>query len=185
MIETSTDVDQLFPALLNAFKKIGNPKMSGNGIYGPYATLQDIEKVSKQALLDEGLIPMQSAYVGGGGLVIVDTHIYHTTGQYIACKGWANQPDGKNPLFAGGAALTYARRQALASMLQLVGELDPEEERSIDRDDLIKQIEEHIDRNKNPERQKMRLLDTYKVNDLKDMSDDDLGRALDACESAK
>mgnify|MGYP000892846713 CR=1 FL=1 len=184
MIETSENVDQLFPALLNSSKKIVNPKMSGSGIYGPYATLADIGKVTKGALLDEGLILMQSAYIGSSGLVMVDTHIFHTTGQFIASKGWANQPEGKNPLFAGGAALTYGRRQALAAMLQLVGELDPEESDVQDRESLIKELEGFFAANKNPGKAKERTLNEFDSESLESMTDEDLLSARDAWSSS-
>lgn len=186
MIETSEKVDMILPKLLDAMKEMPNPKMTGRGVFGDYATVGDILDASKKILLDNDLIVMQSAYRGGGGLVIVDTHIYHSSSsQYIASKGWANQPDGKNPLFAGGSALTYGRRQALAAMLQLVGEEDPEETESLDRDEVIKQIDSYIAGHSNPDRQKKIMLATYKVETLEEMTDDDLGRALNACESAK
>lgn len=122
-MNTSEQVDKIFPALIKAQSEMGNAK---KGTVNPffkskYADLAEIIEVSKSVLTENGLGVIQSPG-GNGNTVTVTCRIIHVSGQWIEDVITLNAI--KNDPQAIGSAITYGRRYQLAALFNIAQEDD-------------------------------------------------------------
>lgn len=143
MNNRSDSIAKLAPALLKAQKEMGNAvKDSKNPFFkSKFADLNSVREAVTPALHNNGIVILQlntSVFFGDGNLVkdVVRTTLLHESGEYIysdtvIVSGKPNDPQ------AHGAALSYARRYGLSSMLS-VGAEDNDAEGAMDRSSTTK-----------------------------------------------
>ena len=125
MLEFSSMV-KLAPAYSKVCQEIQNPTKNTVGVHNrSYADLDSVINTSKKVLADNGFTVMQMPFNKDGEFG-VETMLLHTSGEYI--KGsFATKPPSLDPQKIG-SQITYYRRYALVSMLNLVGENDDDAE---------------------------------------------------------
>jgi hypothetical protein len=116
MIECSIDIGELakaLPAAQHAIAKVTrdatNPHFNNR-----YATLTEIAEAVLPAMNEAGISVLQPA-TSSPGAVEVTTILLHASGQWLRATHMV--PVSKNDAQGVGSALTYARRQALQSLL--------------------------------------------------------------------
>ena len=136
-MENSGEIKDLAAALAlaqGAFESIS--KSRTNPRFGhAYATLDDIISATRKALSANGLAVMQTTDKEEEG-ACVETVLVHSSGQWISTKlpimvGNITSREGRDVLTqaqAYGSALTYARRYALAALLNVAAEEDDDAE---------------------------------------------------------
>jgi len=113
-MKTSETIAKISDALLKAQSKIKhaikdakNPHFKNN-----YATLESVIDASKDALTENGIIVLQSPSSD-----VLTTRLQHSSGEYFESE--LKLLLSKNDMQGLGSAITYARRYALASMLNI------------------------------------------------------------------
>lgn len=126
---TSETITKLAPALLAAQKEIGAAKMDAVNPFfkSKYADLGSVMAVCKDALNKNKLVVLQP--INGG---CVETVIIHESGEWILGLTQIVTSKPNDPQ-AQGAAITYARRYGLQSMLFIPAEDDDGESASQSR----------------------------------------------------
>ena len=123
MIISDTGAAELFTALSEAQGAIGNAAKNAKNPHfkSSYADLASATNVSREHLAANGLSVVQSPSQSGSEWVLT-TIITHKTG------GWIRSDTplliGKKDMQGLGSAITYARRYALMSMLNIAAEDD-------------------------------------------------------------
>lgn len=119
-MKTSNEISKITPALIKAQKSIKhaikdakNPHFKNN-----YATLESVIDATKEALLGVGIIVVQ-AHTTENNLV---TTLIHESGEYLSSIVPLMMK--ANDMQQLGSATTYARRYAIASMLNISQEDD-------------------------------------------------------------
>lgn len=119
-MKTSETLTNIAPALVKALAKIeGVAKTKANpGFKGSkYATLEAVIEASKEHLTECGLTILQLPGALIDGVLTLETVILHESGEFISgCFGIAL---GKQDPQGVGSAITYARRYALMSALNM------------------------------------------------------------------
>jgi ERF superfamily len=127
MIETSTDMNELAPALAKAQAAMeGAKKDSANPFFkSKYADLASVWDAARIPLTNNGLSVVQTASTTNddtGVTVHISTMLLHASGQFIrdtiSVKPKENSPQGV------GSAITYLRRYALAAIAGVAPEDD-------------------------------------------------------------
>jgi hypothetical protein len=123
-METSEHLDKFGPAL-NGFHSdyLGAIKKDGRGNFGKFPDLGAAIKATKPALAANGLSIIQSVR-GDASLVVVETIILHSSGQFIATSLPMPVDENhakRNAAWALGAATSYGRRYGYFAALQLFG----------------------------------------------------------------
>lgn len=133
MIMQSDALNELATALSKAQSKIkGAIKDSENPFFkSHYADLASVREAAQPALTEFGLSVVQTTTVEGAGEVWVVTTLLHSSGQWI--RGWYPARTEKEGPQALGAAVSYARRYALASILN-IPQIDDDAESAVKRD---------------------------------------------------
>lgn len=127
-MENITDKSQIYKALISVQSVISNPDKNVEGYgykYTDLATLLDLVKpVLAQAKL--GLMQQTiSTTAGGTGFFAgVRTILIHESGESIESEYYLPLPEMKSQTQAAGAAITYARRYALAALLNIASDED-------------------------------------------------------------
>lgn len=121
-------MDKLLAALFEAKKEIKPAlKSAENPFYkSKYADLKEIDHAVKSALENNGLLLIQTTWVGEGNLPILKTYLYHVeSGQSISSEYPVtySKPDPQSI----GSGLTYARRYQLACICGVITEDDDAE----------------------------------------------------------
>lgn len=93
--------------IAHAQKDASNPHMRNS-----YATIESVIDASKQALLNQGILPMQ--YVKEMNLV---TRLQHKSGEFLEIE--VPLLMSKQDMQGLGSAITYARRYSLTSLLNM------------------------------------------------------------------
>lgn len=122
MIETSTCVNEISTAMAKAQGEISNPRMNrvNKGYNSKYADLAEILNVARAALSKHGIAIFQvTKYVEDG--IVLHTRLIHSGGQWIESTYPVTALDTHQKM---GAGLTYAKRQALSSLIGVAGEDD-------------------------------------------------------------
>ena len=102
------------------FRKAVDPIYKGSRAqYGKYADLQTVLQTITPVLSEHGLFLSQSF-----DSCALQTTLYHISGESISSVCQLVVADGRNPLHAWGAAVTYQRRYAVLSLLGLATEDD-------------------------------------------------------------
>jgi len=115
-MRTSTDVTEIYNAIIKTQSEISNAKRNSNNPHfgSAYADLSSIIDVSKKPMSDNGLgiIQMPSTI---GKTVSVTTRIIHTSGQWI--EGEISFELTKTDPQSIGSTITYGRRYSWQSLL--------------------------------------------------------------------
>jgi hypothetical protein len=126
--ETSNDVDQIAQALVKAqtamraaSKDAKNPHLKNK-----YADLNSVREVVLEACSPAGIAITQGAAIGQSGHACIVTQLTHVSGQWVRSRVEVPYSEGKgvNAAQSYGAALSYARRYALSSLLCVAAEDD-------------------------------------------------------------
>lgn len=134
--ETSENLDKLAKAFVAFRAACPNVDKDREGYNYNYATLGNIIEKSREHLKKQGLAITQFPIAGVQSLGVI-TVLMHESGQFIRARFLMPIPDlsSANVTQAAGAAITYARRYALAAVLCIAADQDtdaayeePEEE---------------------------------------------------------
>lgn len=125
-MRSSDSVAALSDALAKASEQFGEVvKSTKNPFYkSTYADLSALINATRPALSKHGLVVIQSPKMAGNGVqgVTVTTMLCHASGEWMSDD--LTLPVAKYDPQGYGSAMTYARRYAYQSMLNLAGELD-------------------------------------------------------------
>lgn len=119
----SETVGFIFTALSQAQATMPNPRKNAiNPRFGSgYTTTDEVLNVAREHLSAVGICIIQTTYMDGG-LLMVETKLGHTSGEWIASHypviGTPFKPQD------GLSSLTYARRAALCALIGIAGEDD-------------------------------------------------------------
>lgn len=118
----SDQINELAAALSKAQGAMGAAQMDAKNPHfnSKYATLASIIDAARKPLADNGLAFSQMLGYGDDGIVLLDTMLMHSSGQWIASEvAIKSSPTnrGVNEVQALGSALTYYKRYALAAIL--------------------------------------------------------------------
>lgn len=121
-VQKSEDIDKLATALCKFQGAICGVKKNAKGYNYDYTNLEAILKAIQEPLNDNGLSVVQFPINSDDGGIGVFTQLQHISGQYICSEFTSkitDKPDiGKN-CQAHGSLVTYYRRYALQSVLNL------------------------------------------------------------------
>jgi outer membrane biosynthesis protein TonB len=123
------DISQLATALAAATLKFGPVKRTTHNTYLDtyYADLATIIDATRSPLAEQGLVIMQSPQVSGVNKTVkITTRLLHASGQFIEEELIlpATNPKGDFSTQSIGASITYARRYAQQSILNISAEAD-------------------------------------------------------------
>ena len=123
-MQKSQEINELAAALAKARAKFGKvEKSSANPFYkSKYADLAVVIDATYKSLSENGLSVMQFPGEVNGGAVTVLTMLCHASGQWVSEE--TTMPVSKNDAQGIGSALTYGRRYALQSLLNVAAEED-------------------------------------------------------------
>ena len=112
-------------ALLAVHRQLAPIIKESKAQYGKYADLATINKAIMPVLLEHDLVISQE-FCDVVGNCQLNTVLRHISGQQIeSCVNIVSAPSGKgNALHSWGAAVTYQRRYAILSLLNLAPEED-------------------------------------------------------------
>ena len=116
MMKTSEQISELSTALSSCQGEIGGAELGADNPFfdSKYANISDVLKAIKEPLANHGLSFVQMP-VHNDNEAGVTTRLMHSSGQWIESTLWL--PVGKPDAQGVGAAITYARRYALQSIL--------------------------------------------------------------------
>lgn len=123
---TSEKIQNIATALIKAQTELSNPSKNQQGYGYKYADLSSILDQVKPVLQKHGLAITQTSSDDGNGKVGVTTTLMHESGEYISDTLRLPIPEmkGTTSTQAAGAALTYARRYAISSILNIAADED-------------------------------------------------------------
>jgi hypothetical protein len=185
MIAHSDKIDQISAALVKAEASIGGAKKDAKNPHfkNEYATLASIVGASKGALIENGIVPIQSPGCIIEGAIRMTTRLLHESGQWIETT--CDVPVGKRDPQGVGSTITYARRYALAAALNIPvvdddaesamirGQAANEEPETIDSEQAI-ELERRIE---SLDANKAALLEYFKVDNLRQITPQQLKSA--------
>ena len=124
-MEFSQTTKAIFEALAKFQGEVSNPKADADNPFfkSKYAKLDDILEMVRPLLSKHGLSVIQPPCSDETG-VGVTTLITHSSGEYIKSDPFYLKLNNKQDAQAGGSAITYSRRYALASVLGIAQEDD-------------------------------------------------------------
>ena len=126
LIKTSTEVDQVFAALVGAQGEAIDPPMLGDNPHfgSKYATLEDTIEVCRPVLAKHNLAVLSGPISGDGwyGSVV---RLVHKSGQWVELSARVKASRGVQEL---GSVQTYLRRYCLSGLLNTSGESDDDGE---------------------------------------------------------
>lgn len=125
-MQTSEKIQNIATALIKAQTELTNPKKDQQGYGYKYADLSSILDLVKPILQKHGLAITQTSSDDGNGKVGVTTTLMHESGEFISDTLRLPIPEmkGTTSTQAAGAALTYARRYAISSALNIAADED-------------------------------------------------------------
>lgn len=119
----SETINEIMPALIKAKTEMGKAIRNAENPHfkSAYITLDGVINAAEPALLKNGIMPVQAPEATESGTVL-HTRLVHVSGQWIGSTYPVHpvKPGPQNE----GSALTYARRYALMSMLDMAPEDD-------------------------------------------------------------
>lgn len=119
-MNTSEQTNELNGALSKAQSEMKDPDKSRevkSGSYNfKYADLSDVLNAARPILSKNGLSVMQVTRIDDGSVVLV-TRLGHSSGQWVECEYPVSDSNAKHQTM--GAAVTYARRYSLSSLIGL------------------------------------------------------------------
>ena len=131
-MNTSENIDLIAAALAKAQGEVKNPSFNRVNPHfkSKYADLGEVLSAVRPALSKNGISIMQMTDVTDTGIVL-HTRLTHSSGQWIEGV-YPVSPMGTHQQM--GAALTYAKRQALSAIVGVAGEDDTDGEDTKDID---------------------------------------------------
>ena len=131
-MRTSEQIEEIAGALAKAQAEVKNPSFNRINPHfkSKYADLGEVLSAVRPALSKHGIAIMQMTDVTDTGIVL-HTRLTHTSGQWIEGV-YPVSPMGTHQQM--GAALTYAKRQALSAIVGVAGEDDTDGEDTKDID---------------------------------------------------
>lgn len=125
-MRTSDQIEEIAGALAKAQAEVKNPSFNRVNPHfkSKYADLGEVLSAVRPALSKHGIAIMQMTDVTETGIVL-HTRLTHTSGQWIEGV-YPVSPMGTHQQM--GAALTYAKRQALSAIVGVAGEDDTDGE---------------------------------------------------------
>jgi hypothetical protein len=131
-MRTSEQINEIAEALASAQGEVRNPSYNRVNPHfkSKYADLGEVLSVVRPALSKYGIALMQMTDVTDTGIVL-HTRLTHSSGQWIEGV-YPVSPMGTHQQM--GAALTYAKRQALSAIVGVAGEDDTDGEDTKDID---------------------------------------------------
>ena len=127
-MQSSEKTDNIILALRNAQSEFETVKRTvTNDFFGSkYATLDDILEMVKPVLHKNDLVLMQSIETQEDGQPVIETRIWHTSGEWLSATVKMPEIDqkGANVLQEFGISVTYMRRYTLSSFLGISVEDD-------------------------------------------------------------
>lgn len=110
------EIDKIAPAFVKACAALQPAKKNSKNAHlgNSYADLESVQTAARAALAPNGLAWFQEV-IRDEGRIGVHTRIIHTSGQILDCgRCLITPPTSRNAAHSEGAALSYARRYALA-----------------------------------------------------------------------
>ena len=126
-ILTSESVEAIFSALVTAQGSISDVPMKGSNSHfrSKYATLEDVLKVCRPILTENGL-GIVTGPSSENGTFGASVRLIHKSGQWIQVGGSAKATRGGAQEL--GSILTYLRRYTVCSLLNIAGDTDDDAE---------------------------------------------------------
>lgn len=119
--------DNLAAALAAFYGKCSTIHKDAQAQYGKFADLAGVLSVVNPALAASGLAVTQSFDDDESGRYLITT-LHHTSGEQVVSKSKLITEGGRgNPLHTWGGAVTYQRRYALLSMLNLAAGIEDDD----------------------------------------------------------
>ena len=124
-MKTSETIKNIAVAMAKVTAEIQNPLKNQNGYGYKYATLDSILEKVRPILAKNGLSILQSQEIQESS-IIVTTLLMHISGEYIETRAEApfTTLKGMNDYQSLGAGITYLRRYAISSLLNIASEED-------------------------------------------------------------
>jgi len=124
-MKTSETIKNIAVAMAKVTAEIQNPLKNQNGYGYKYATLDSILEKVRPILAKNGLSILQSQEINESS-VVVTTLLMHISGEYIETRAEApfTTLKGMNDYQSLGAGITYLRRYAISSLLNIASEED-------------------------------------------------------------
>jgi len=124
-MKTSSEIKNVAVAMAKVTAEIQNPTRNQNGYGYKYATLDSILEKVRPILAKNGLSILQSQEIQKSS-IIVTTLLMHISGEYIETRAEApfTTLKGMNDYQSLGAGITYLRRYAISSLLNIASEED-------------------------------------------------------------
>ena len=124
-MKTSETIKNIAVAMAKVTAEIQNPTRNQNGYGYKYATLDSILEKVRPILAKNGLSILQSQEIQESS-VVVTTLLMHTSGEWIETRAEApfTTLKGMNDYQSLGAGITYLRRYAISSLLNIASEED-------------------------------------------------------------
>ena len=124
-MKTSSEIKNVAVAMAKVTAEIQNPLKNQNGYGYKYATLDSILEKVRPILAKNGLSILQSQEIQESS-VVVTTLLMHTSGEWIETRAEApfTTLKGMNDYQSLGAGITYLRRYAISSLLNIASEED-------------------------------------------------------------
>lgn len=125
-MNTSETINEIAAALSKAQSEVKNPSFNRVNPHfkSKYADLGEVLSVVRPALSKYGIALMQMTDFGENGIVL-HTRLTHSSGQWIESTYPVSNLGTHQAM---GAALTYAKRQALSAIVGVAGEDDTDGE---------------------------------------------------------
>lgn len=122
-MKTSETVAKLYPALLEAQKKIKNIGRDAKNPFfkSTYATLPAVLDVVRPILNENGLVLIQAAEIKEKSPLVV-TRIVHTSGEWIETEASSGSEEIGPQKY--GSAITYLRRYSIMALCGVSAEAD-------------------------------------------------------------
>lgn len=128
----SKELKELFPALLKVRGALQQPTKDKQGYNYKYTDLAGVTKVIDEAVKGTEINYCQDVSNSDGGLPVITTLIYHTSGEYLMF-GPLSLPVQKKDAQGYGSAITYGRRYQLQAAFGIASEDDDGEAASQNR----------------------------------------------------
>jgi len=138
-MKTSETIKNIAVAMAKVTAEIQNPTRNQNGYGYKYATLDSILEKVRPVLAKNGLSILQSQEIQESS-VVVTTLLMHTSGEWIETRAEApfTTLKGMNDYQSLGAGITYLRRYAISSLLNIASEEDTDANATSKQDNYSK-----------------------------------------------
>jgi hypothetical protein len=132
--ETSPEIDKIAKAFVAFRSTCPNVDKDRDGYNYKYATLGNIIGITREHLKKNNLAVMQFPIAGNKAIGVITT-LLHESGQFIRARFLMPIPtlSGTNVTQDAGAAITYARRYALAAVLSIASDEDTDASYAVKR----------------------------------------------------